>query len=228
MISSARERRLVHALEEIVGGDLALVGAAPSRRGRAPPRDSPPPDRCWRSSRRSCPCCAPGGRRCPARARASAGIAPFTVDDAATSAWRVIAPMTIASPSLLMPLSSAMPDRSTSVPGCASRSFIAPTRLWPPASALAAGLGERRGGLGDGLRAREFECVHGAVLLQRVALRATCAARCHTRCGDRRHVEVLDARARARRGSRSSPLPARRSRPLRRSPSRRADCACTA
>ncbi len=29
-----------------------------------------------------------------------------------------------------------MPDRSTSVPGCASRIFIAATRLWPPASGL--------------------------------------------------------------------------------------------
>src|SRR5262245_28806773 len=35
-----------------------------------------------------------------------------------------------------MPRNSESCDRSTSVPGCASRSFIAATRLWPPASAL--------------------------------------------------------------------------------------------
>src|SRR5262245_23592637 len=36
----------------------------------------------------------------------------------------------------MMPRSSGSCDRSTSVPGCARRSFIAATRLWPPASAL--------------------------------------------------------------------------------------------
>jgi len=58
-----------------------------------------------------------------------AGIALLTAADVATSACRVIAPMTTASPSFLMPFISATPERSTSVPGCASRSFIAPMRL---------------------------------------------------------------------------------------------------
>src|SRR5581483_9062750 len=35
-----------------------------------------------------------------------------------------------------MPLRSVIRERSTSVPGCESRSFIAAIRLWPPASAL--------------------------------------------------------------------------------------------
>src|SRR3989442_5712035 len=72
----------------------------------------------------------------PSASAASAGIASFTADDDATSACVVNAPMTIASPSFLMPFSSAMPDKSTTVPGFARRSFIAPTRLCPPASAL--------------------------------------------------------------------------------------------
>src|SRR2546428_3482076 len=72
----------------------------------------------------------------PSASAARAGIACLTTEDDATSACVVKAPMTIASPSFLMPFSSPMPDRSTTVPGFASRNFIAPTRLCPPASAL--------------------------------------------------------------------------------------------
>src|SRR5438552_1851360 len=72
----------------------------------------------------------------PSASAARAGIACLTAEDDATSACVVIAPMTIASPSFLMPFSSPMPERSTTVPGLASRNFIAPTRLCPPASAL--------------------------------------------------------------------------------------------
>ena len=49
-------------------------------------------DRCWRASRRSCPCCAPGGRRSCRRARRAPG-SPSSRPRAATSAWRVIAPI---------------------------------------------------------------------------------------------------------------------------------------
>ena len=72
----------------------------------------------------------------PSASVASAGIASFTTFDAATSAWRIIAPITTLSPSLRMPFISAMPERSTSVLGWASRIFIAATRLWPPAKGL--------------------------------------------------------------------------------------------
>ena len=79
MISSARERGLVHALEEIVGGDLALVGAAPSRRGRAPRPDSRPPGSLLASE----PPIVPMLRTCrspmPSASAASAGIARLHV-----------------------------------------------------------------------------------------------------------------------------------------------------
>src|SRR5437868_14202648 len=72
----------------------------------------------------------------PSASTASAGIVPFATAEFATSACRVIAPITSASPSLRMPANSEMPRKSTSVPGCASRSFIAATRLCPPARGL--------------------------------------------------------------------------------------------
>jgi len=49
--------------------------------------------------------------------RASAGIACCTSFDAATSAWRVIAPMVSALPSTLMPLSSGTPLKSITSAG---------------------------------------------------------------------------------------------------------------
>ena len=64
---------------------------------------------------------------------ASAGMAFFTSAERATVACVVIAPMVTLPASTLMPLSSAMPPRSTSVLLCDSRSFIAWIRLWPPA-----------------------------------------------------------------------------------------------
>src|ERR1700682_3724535 len=72
----------------------------------------------------------------PSASPASAGIAFLTTADDATSACVLMAPMTTAAPSCLMPFNSAMPPISITVPGLASLSFIAPTRLWPPASAL--------------------------------------------------------------------------------------------
>ena len=181
MISSGCERGLVHALEEVVGRDLALVGVDRRAERQHRRRIVGGRDRCWRASRRSCPGCAPAGRRCRRPASASAGIACLTAADAATSACVVIAPITIASPSFLMPFSSAMPPRSTSVPGLARRSFIAPTRLWPPASALPPVFASAAAASATDFGALVVECVHDSSPLRSV-LRADWIA-CHTRCG---------------------------------------------
>src|SRR5206468_8194405 len=49
-----------------------------------------------------------------------------------------MAPITKALPSRLMPTSSLMPLRSTSLSGLERRIFIDASRVWPPASAWAA------------------------------------------------------------------------------------------
>src|SRR5665213_94669 len=72
----------------------------------------------------------------PAR-RASAGIAFLTSADSATSICRVMAPMTSALPSRLMPFNSAMPPRSIRSLGLARRCFKVGSSVMPPASSLA-------------------------------------------------------------------------------------------
>ena len=67
-------------------------------------------------------------------------MAERTVASAATSAWVVIAPMTSASPSILMPFNSATPDRSTRSVGWANRCFKVGIRVWPPATTVASSL----------------------------------------------------------------------------------------
>src|SRR5258706_2736897 len=69
----------------------------------------------------------------PPASAASAGIAFLTAAEAATSAWRVIAPSVTALASALMPARSLMPPMSMTFEGFDSRSFIAAIRLWPPA-----------------------------------------------------------------------------------------------
>src|SRR5262245_44031831 len=51
--------------------------------------------------------------------------------------WVVMAPITMAPPSSLMPLRPGTLRRSMRCLGCARRSFIIGTRLWPPARSLA-------------------------------------------------------------------------------------------
>src|ERR1700736_5877220 len=48
---------------------------------------------------------------------------------------------------------------------------------------LAAGLGERRGGVGDRFGALVFECVHGQLLNKAVDYCLAAWSACHTRCG---------------------------------------------
>ena len=145
------QRRLVHALEEIVGGDLALVGDAPSRPARGPRPASPRPDRCWRAS----PPIVPMLRTCrspmPSASAASAGIARFTSVDAATSAWRVIAPITMASPSLRMPVQVGDARQVDERARLREAQLHRGDQALAAGERLAAGLREQRGGVGDGL-----------------------------------------------------------------------------
>ena len=60
---------------------------------------------------------------------ASAGIAFCTSVEPATSAWRVMAPISTALPTTLMPESSLIVPRSIRSDGDDRRSFIACTRL---------------------------------------------------------------------------------------------------
>src|SRR5436190_2180137 len=68
---------------------------------------------------------------------AKAGIARLTTSERLTSAWRVIAPITTASPSSLMPLSAGIAERSTSCVGLARRIFKVGIKVIPPATSLA-------------------------------------------------------------------------------------------
>jgi len=56
---------------------------------------------------------------------------------AATAACVVPAPMVTLPPATLMPLSSAMPPRSTTADGAMSPSFMVCSSVWPPAISLA-------------------------------------------------------------------------------------------
>ena len=67
---------------------------------------------------------------------ASAGILPRTSAEPATAAWVVMAPMTTAPPSALIPDSSAMPPMSTRSDGAARRSFKVGSRVMPPATSV--------------------------------------------------------------------------------------------
>src|SRR6185369_10364380 len=93
------------------------------------------------------------------------------------------------------PFSSAMPERSTSVPGCARRSFIAPTRLCPPASALPPDLASAAAASAT-VFARVSSNAYMVGLPFRLLFRRLYRAP-HT-VGRGRHVEIRDARARER------------------------------
>ena len=127
------QRRLVQAGEEVVGGDRAPVGLDRRVQRQHARPDSTPPDRRWRSSRRSCPCCAPSGRRCRRPARRAPGSRASRRRSTPPAACVAIAPIVTPSPSALMPFRSAMPPRSTRRADCDRRSRIAWIRLWPPA-----------------------------------------------------------------------------------------------
>ena len=99
-----------------------------------------------------------------------------------------IAPMTIASPSLRMPRSSPMPERSTSVPGCASRSRIAGDQALPAGQRLARRSCASSAAASATLFARcnsnAYMCRSPQLGLRLAAERAVGWIACHTRCGD--------------------------------------------
>ena len=140
MISSGSQRGLEQAREESVGRNLALVGddVAPSAehggrivRGRIVVGDRAA-DRAAIAHLRIAD--AAGERR---RARE---IAALTSAEAATSAWRVIAPMVTTLPRRprCRPV-CGIADRSTSAAGAASRSFMVGSSVMPPASGVLVG-----------------------------------------------------------------------------------------
>ena len=153
------ERGEVGALIEVARRDAALAALAGdadrSRRGTSSPPACRCRDRRWRRCRRACRRSAPAGRRSAARSRAGSGPCAASRSDAISSCWVVIAPMTMSPPSARMPLSSAMPARSTRWPGVARRSFIIGIRLCPPASGarVVAEIGEQGDRFLDGRRA---------------------------------------------------------------------------
>ena len=65
---------------------------------------------------------------------ASAGTAAPTSDEAATAAWRVIAPIRTPSPRRSIPASASIPLRSTRSAHEARRKRMVGIRLMPPAS----------------------------------------------------------------------------------------------
>ena len=194
---------------------FALVGddRGAERRGR--PRDSRPPGRCWRSSRRSCRGCAPADRRCPSASAASAGIAFFTsVGGGDLRRACVIAPMTSAPPSVaLMPSARrcrrGRPGRSAA-PGAASASGSASCRRRASLPSLA---GARAfGGVGDAARAVIVESRTCAFSPFRPGpCLAACTAR-QTFCGRGRHLDVARSPQRVDDGVDHAPA-ATRSRP---------------
>jgi hypothetical protein len=74
---------------------------------------------------------------------ASSGHPFRTAPESATEAWVASAPMTRLSPSTAMSANPAIRPMSTTLAGCAARSFMAGMRLWPPATSLASGSEER-------------------------------------------------------------------------------------
>src|SRR5438067_2640915 len=71
------------------------------------------------------------------------GITRFTPSERLTSACRVIAPITTALPSSLMPFRLPSPPRSISSVGFASRNFRVGISVMPPATSLASSLASR-------------------------------------------------------------------------------------
>ena len=131
----------VDAVVEAVGLDAAPALRALRARTWRRARWRSPGGRCrdrrGRCRRRSCRGCAPADRRSGAPPRAAA--APSAAAGASRSgrsrpSWHRC---TIRPPSSRMPRSSAMRFRSIRCAGCAKRSFIIGSRLWPPASSLA-------------------------------------------------------------------------------------------
>ena len=98
---------------------------------------------------------------------ASAGIAACTTLLRATSACRVIAPITRLSPSRATPASSRTFLRSTSAAGDARRCFMVGSRVMPPASALASGFARSATAAESDVGAMIFKGVHCRILPMR-------------------------------------------------------------
>ena len=139
MISSALERGLEQAGEEVVGRDRRGGRSRSWRPARAAPPGSRPPGRRGRASRRACRGCAPARRRSPPARLASAGMRCRTSGEAATSSWVASAPITSGvAVDADLARARAMPASETRSLGCARSSFSTAggsarrRGAWPP------------------------------------------------------------------------------------------------
>ena len=158
------QQRDIQAVEEAVGLDDPLAPRPLAARTRHPAPASAPGGRCRgrraRCRRRSCRCSAPAGRRSsPRPPPAAAPCRPAASNAAARARWSSRR-CGSASPTCVMPRRSAIRPRSIRWPGCAKRSFIIGSRLWPPASSLASGaqVAEQLDGVGHRTWCVVFEC----------------------------------------------------------------------
>ena len=131
------QRGLERAEEEIAGRDAATGGDDFPRPARARPTGSRRRGRCWRASRRWCPCCAPADRRSRRRDRRAPGSPPSPFPRRPPPHARVIALIVSTPASAETPTRSPRAARSTRSDGAARRCFITGIRLIPPASGRA-------------------------------------------------------------------------------------------
>ena len=103
----------------------------------APPRADRKPDRRGSSCHRWCRGCAPAGSPISPAASATSGQDCASSSDEAISAWVVKAPMRTPPSTAEIPRRSERPPISINCEGCARRSFIIGSRLWPPAISFA-------------------------------------------------------------------------------------------
>src|SRR5713226_2620454 len=125
---------------------------------------------------------------------ASAGKFSCTTGESATSACRVMAPMTIERPRSSMPDRPSIKDRSIRLAGLASRCFMVGIRVWPPASSFASSLLASRLAAWRTLEGRwNVNAYMEASLFRRLAGRVAALDRGPDRLRGRRHGDLLAA-----------------------------------
>ena len=160
------QRRIEQAGEELVGGDLALVGDDGGAERQAGRRDNRPPGRCWRPSRRSCRGCARRDRRSAGQLRQGREWPRARLRSSRRRHGVVIAPIDDGAA-----LDARCPRRPSTgrgrsgAGGAARRCFIVGSSVWPPARSLRVlGLGRADARLPQAGRAVIVEGVHGVPL----------------------------------------------------------------
>src|SRR5260370_31702550 len=125
---------------------------------------------------------------------ARAGRFSCTMGESATSACRVIAPITIERPRSSMPDRPSIKDRSIRLAGLASRCFMVGIRVWPPASSFASSLLASRFAACRTLEGRcNVNAYMEASLFRRLAAGVAALDRGPDRLRGRRHGALLAA-----------------------------------